>query len=283
MEKYVEAGEAVQKARRHVRETVEAGKTYLEIAEETEELIRDEGLEPAFPVNVSVNEVAAHYTPSGSDESTVRPEDVVKVDVGAHCDGYIADSAVTVNPSGEHQELIDATEEVLEKALEYVEPGVTVGELGTFIHNQVPDRFSPVRNLTGHSLDRYTQHAGLSIPNIRNSDRTKLEKGDAVAIEPFLSTGEGRVVNGKKGNIYIDQGGRSRSRSARKLSKKISRFEGLPWTTRWLKLNGREKMALKKMVENGSVKHYPVLREKNGLVAQAEHTVIVGEKVTTRR
>ncbi|MFB6100083.1 MAG: type II methionyl aminopeptidase [Candidatus Nanohalobium sp.] len=288
-ENYIEAGRVIQKARKEAREVAEPGINLKQIAEKVEKLIRDEGLEPAFPVNLSIDDVAAHYSPGLKEDRELKEEDVLKVDIGAHSEGYIADTALTVNPSGEHRDMIEANRRVLEKALEFIEPGITVGEVGTFVQNQVPEKYSVVRNLTGHSLDKYTQHAGLSIPNVANKNNTVLEKGDAVAIEPFLTTGAGKIKEGKKGNIYIEQGGNPRGRAGRKLMKKIEKFNGLPFSSRWLDMSGREKMALKKLVQSGAVKHYPVLKELDGgIVTQAEHTVLVGADdgeniVTTRR
>lgn len=287
-EKYIEAGRVLKKVRKRARDVSEPGTPLLEIAQEVEDLIEEEGLKPAFPVNLSINEEAAHYSPGLKKGRALSENDVMKVDIGVHCDGYIADSAITINPSGEYSELIEENERVLKEALEFLEPGVTVGELGTHIQNQVPNEYSVVRNLTGHALGKYEQHAGLSIPNISNANNTVLEKGDAVAIEPFLSTGSGKIKEGKKGNIYLHQGGNVRGREARKLLKKIKEFQGLPFSSRWLDLNARQKMSLKKLVKNGVVKHYPILREiDNGVVSQAEHTVLIGaddgENIVTTR
>ncbi|MFB6174713.1 MAG: type II methionyl aminopeptidase [Candidatus Nanohalobium sp.] len=287
--KYVRSGKVIQKARKKARKIAEPGTEYREIAETLEKLIRDEGLEPAFPVNLSADEEAAHYSPGTDTERVLKKEEVLKIDIGAHCDGYIADTAVTVNPSGKHQEMIETNRQVLEKALEFIEPGKTVGEFGTFVQNQIPDEYSVIRNLTGHSLGHYTQHAGLSIPNNRNKSRHVFEKGDAVAIEPFLSTGSGKIKEGKEGNIYLEKGGNVRGRAERKLLKKIESFQGLPFSPRWFdSFSGRERIALKKLVQSGAVKSYPILREVDkGIVTQAEHTVLIGvddgENIVTTR
>ncbi|WEL19102.1 type II methionyl aminopeptidase [Candidatus Nanohalococcus occultus] len=289
-ENYIEAGKVIQKARKKAREVAEPGTSFVEIAETVEQLIRDEGLQPAFPVNLSVNEEAAHFTPAEDTERKLQEDDVLKIDIGAQSEGYIADTALTVNPSGKDQEIIDEVEKVLEEALDFLEPGVTVGELGTFIEKQVPDEYNIVQNLTGHSLGNYNQHAGLSIPNKANTNSYEFQEGDAVAIEPFLTTGTGTVKNGRDGNIYKLESERSvRSRTARQLMKKIKNYRGLPFTTRWMDLSGKEKMAFRKLLQQNIVRNYPVLQDKDGsVVAQAEHTVLVGADdgenvVTTRR
>lgn len=290
-ENYEKAGKVIQSARQRAREVAETGESYKDIAEAIENHIREEGLEPAFPVNLSANEEAAHYTPGPNDERVLKADDVLKIDIGAHSNGYIADTALTVNPSGKHQEKIDAVEEVLQKALEFIEPGVTVGEFGTYVEKQVPDEYNVVQNLTGHYLGHFTQHAGVSIPNNHNQNTHEFERGDAIAIEPFISTGSGMVKNGKEGNIYkLEKDTNVRNRAARKLLKQIKEFNGLPFTTRWINgYGGRKKMAMQKLIQKEVVHSYPVLRDRsNSIVTQAEHTVLVGvdngdNVITTRR
>lgn len=289
---YIEAGEIVQKARKKAREVAEPGTNLKTIADEIEQLIRDEGLQPAFPVNLSIDDEAAHYTPSQDEERVLKADDVLKIDIGAHSDGYIADTALTVNPSGSEQEIVDEVEEALEAALEFLEPGKTLGEFGRFVESQISDEYEVVRNLTGHYLGRYTQHAGVSIANVDNASSHEFKEGDAVAIEPFITTGAGRIKNGKPGNIYkLDQDKNVRGRAERQLLGQIKNFNGLPFTTRWISdYSGRKKMAMKKLVQSGIVNSYEVLNEENGgIVAQAEHTVLIGAGedgrniVTTRR
>ncbi len=287
-EHYIRAGEVIQKARKKAREVSEPDTNLKVIAEEIEALIRSEGLEPAFPVNISINDAAAHYTPGVKEKQVLKEDNVVKIDIGAHSEGYIADTALTINPSGRKQEMVDEVESVLEAALEFIEPGKTVGEVGSFINRQVSDEYQVVRNLTGHYLGKYEQHAGVSIPNIPNNSDHVLEEGDAFAIEPFLTDGSGKIKNGADGNIYKMENDRNvRGRTERKLLKQIKEFNGLPFTTRWLDDYGaRERMAMKKLVQADIVHSYPVLNEVNsGTVVQAEHTVILtedGKKVTTR-
>lgn len=285
---YLEAGEIVQKARDKARDEAEDGRNLKDIAEAIENLIRNEGLKPAFPVNMSLNDEAAHYTPSKEEERVLSKDDVLKIDIGAHSNGYIADTALTVNPSGKYREQIETVEKVLKNALEFIEPGKTVGEFGSYVENQVPEGLTPVVNLTGHSLGRYTQHAGLSIPNVSNTNNYTFEKGDAVAIEPFISLGSGKVANGKEGNIYKLESDKARGRTPRQVIKKAKKFNDLPFTDRWMDLEGKEKFAFKRLVKSGQIHSYPVLKDTDK-VFQAEHTVLIGEGadgqniVTTRR
>ena len=287
-ENYVRAGKVIQKARDRARKISEPGTNLKVIADEIEEMIRDEGLEPAFPVNLSIDDAAAHYSPGVRENRELKPDDVLKVDIGAHSNGYIADTALTVNPSGERQEMIDTVEEVLEKALNFVEPGKTVGELGKYVEKQVPEEYEVVRNLTGHYLDKYTQHAGVSIPNYANGSEHVFEVGDAFAVEPFLTDGSGKIKNGSAGNIYkLEREASVRGKAERKLMSQIKDFGGLPFSTRWFDDYGaREKMAMNKLVQGDIVHSYPVLNEiSGGTVVQAEHTVVLteeGKVITTR-
>lgn len=286
---YVRAGEVIQEARQVARDVATPGTSFNKIAETVEQEIRDQGLEPAFPVNLSVNEEAAHFTPPVNGERTLSEDDVLKIDIGAHSNGYIADTALTVNTSGKHEEMIETVEEVLEKALDFIEPGKSISDFGLFVQRQVPDEYEVVRNLTGHYLEKYTQHAGVSVPNVENASEHVFEAGDALAVEPFLTTGSGRIKNGKQGNIYkFEKDVSVRGRNERKLLGKIKDFQGLPFTPRWIDgFGARDKMALRKLVQSGAVKSYDVLRDReDSIVVQAEHTIIVGEDeniVTTRR
>ncbi len=288
---YIRAGEVIQGARQEAREVAEPGASFRDVAEAVEDFIREQGLEPAFPVNVSVDEEAAHYTPGVDEDASLGEDDVVKIDIGAHSEGYIADTALTVNPSGSQRDMVDAVEEVLEKALEFIEPGVKIGEFGSYVEQQVPEEYRVIQNLTGHYLGRYEQHAGVSIPNTANTSGREFSEGDAVAIEPFLTDGAGTVKNGRDGNIYkMEKDVNVRGRTERQLMKQIKGFNGLPFTTRWLSdFGGRQKMALKRLVDQGVVHSYPVLKDVNdGTVVQAEHTVLIGADdgeniVTTRR
>lgn len=285
---YLDAGKAVQKAKEMARDITEPGKSYSDIAQELESVIRSEGLEPAFPVNLSRNQEAAHYSPGLSSDREVSSSGVLKIDIGAHSSGYIADTAITVNPSGERSEMVEAARDLLQQAVDFVEPGVTVGELGRFVDERVPQEYNVVRNLTGHYVDRYTQHAGVSLPNYANDSDHELEIGDAFAVEPFLTDGSGKIKNGSAGNIYKLENDRSvRGSKERELLNSIREFNGLPFSPRWIDgFGAREKMALNRLVQQDVVHSYPVLNEvRGGTVVQAEHTVILtedGKEVTTR-
>jgi len=285
-EKHREAGEVLAEVRDEAAERVEVGASHLELAEWAEERIRELGGEPAFPVNISIDEEAAHATPSRDDDSTFG-EEMINLDIGVHVDGWLADTAVTVDHSG-HSELAAASAEALAAALDVVEAGVHTGAVGAEIESVIEGYgFNPVVNLTGHGLGRWDQHTAPNIPNRAVDSGVELEAGDVVAIEPFATDGTGKVSEGADQEIFaLEHEGSVRDRAARQALERITeRFRTLPFATRWLDTR-RPGMALRRLEQAGIVHGYPVLKEDDGfLVSQKEHTVIVtddGCEVTTR-
>ncbi|GKZ12916.1 type II methionyl aminopeptidase [Haladaptatus sp. T7] len=277
-EKHREAGEILAQVRAEAAEKVDVGVTHFEVAEFAEDRIRELGGKPAFPVNISIDEEAAHATP-GIDDETTFGEDMVNLDIGVHVDGWLADTAITVDLSG-HDELAEASAEALDAALELVEPGVETGEIGAEIESVIEGYgYNPVVNLSGHGLAHYEQHTEPNIPNLGVERGVELQVGDVVAIEPFATDGTGKVGEGAEEEIFaLERESSVRDRSARQaLSQITEEFRTLPFATRWLDVS-RPKMALRRLKMNNIVHGYPVLKEEDGcLVSQKEHSVIVTE------
>ncbi len=284
LEAYRKAGKLVAEVREQVRSLVKPGATLLGIAEAVEEFITQKGAKPAFPCNVSVNEISAHYSPPADDNTTIKEGDMVKVDIGAHVDGYIGDTAFTI-AMGEKQELVQTVERALEAEIAAIKPGIDVGELGRIVEETATAAgFKPIRNLTGHSLAQWNLHAGLTVPNVKGETGEKLSVGDVVAIEPFVTDGAGYVKDLEKSYIFRYLYDRPvRLRMARELLRNVKRaYDGLPFAERWLakKMSKlRLELTLRELVGVGSLWPYHVLAERaGGKVAQAEHTVIVTEQ-----
>jgi methionyl aminopeptidase len=275
------AGSISSKARDIGYELIDEGVSYLEVAEEVEEIIRSGGGEPAFPVNISVNEIAAHYTPSSTDDKKFGNGDVVKLDVGAHVDGYIGDTAITIEVgTRNYQDLIESSRKALAIALEMIGEGVMVSTLGAAIERSIKrDGFSPVVNLTGHGMDRYCLHAGMTIPNIDDGNRSRIKNDMIIAIEPFATNGGGQVKNGKPGNIFRVLRERPlKDKKALEFFNEIrSRFNKLPFCERWCTaMDSNAPAYLKTLLRHGLISSYPILYEyKKGIVTQAEHTVLI--------
>jgi methionyl aminopeptidase len=285
-EKHREAGEILAEVRDEAAEMVEVGVGHLDVAEWTEDRIRELGGKPAFPVNISIDEEAAHATPGVDDDATFG-EDMVNLDIGVHVDGWLADTAITVDLSG-NPDLKDASAEALDAAVETVEAGVQTGEIGAAVEEVIDGYgYNPVVNLTGHGLGHWEQHTEPNIPNRAVSQGVELEAGDVVALEPFATDGGGKVKEGSDEEIFaLEREASVRNRQARAALDQITEeFRTLPFATRWLETD-RAEMALRRLKRNDIVHGYPVLKEEEGcLVSQKEHTVIVTEdgcEVTTR-
>lgn len=286
IEDYKKAGKIAAEVREDARKRYHVGETLLSICEHVEGMIRERGAEPAFPCNVSLNEIAAHYTAEPNDHSLVKDGDVLKIDIGVHVNGYIADTAVTVCYNPKYDSLVSATELALQEAVKIVKADVKASEIGKVVeHTASRIGFKPIHNLSGHSLAQYTIHAGKSIPNIWTLGTFSLTPNEAYAIEPFLTTkdGSGVVYNGKVKNIHAIA---TRKRTGDKnadafLDYLWNRFKTLPFTLRWALKDYEEKEARKMLeflVKKKLVRSYPILVEGNGkFVAQAEHTLIPTE------
>lgn len=288
---YIEGGKIAQQVIGEGLEKVGEGVKLLDVAGYVERRIGELGAEPAFPVNISVNDIAAHYSPTAWDETTFSRRDIVKIDVGVHMHGYIADVAKTKLVGKGGSELITAVEKALESAIEVVEPGAKTSEIGGAIEETIKSfNLKPIENLTGHKLDRYSLHGGTTIPNISTRHSDTLHEGDVYAIEPFSTSGYGRVVEAQEAIIFKFLKQRPiRNRDARKLLGYVKKnYSSLPFAERWLaELMPRHRLyiALRQLIQVGALYAYNILREKErGPVAQAEHTVIVtsnGCEVTT--
>lgn len=281
IEKYKEAGRIAKKAIECSRKIVRPGVSVLEAAQKIEsEIVKNKG-RIAFPVNLSVDDFAAHDTAFPGDARTFKDEDVIKVDIGVHIDGYIADTATTISFNDNKRDMIKAAESALENAIKVVKPGANIGDIGAVIEETITGfGFKPISNLSGHYLGRYTIHTGTSIPNVRTSTGVVLKEGDAIAIEPFATDGAGAIRDGSRATIYrFVQNRPVRMQAARKLLAHVQKsYEGLPFAARWIDEPKGFVLdsALKQLVSCGALREYPMLREiGGGTVAQAEHTVLV--------
>ncbi len=286
MNDWIKAGEIAKEAREYGRSLVIVGAKLLEVSEKIEDKIFELGGKPAFPAQLSINSTAAHYNAMIGDETEFKEGDLIKLDVGVHVNGAIGDTACTID-LGENSALVKASEDALAAAIELAKPGVEVREIGAAISKTIRDAgFSPIKNLGGHGLAPYSVHTSPSIPNFDNGDKTKLKDGEHIAIEPFATDGEGAVVEGAGSEIYLFKGKKPvRDMNSRKILVYIeTEYNGLPFAKRWLtkKFKGVN-MAFTLLERAGAIYQYPRLVEKKkGMVAQTEHSLIVGKSVTTR-
>ena len=273
-----------KKCKEYGRKLAVPGANYLELSEKIESKIREMGAELAFPANISVNDVAAHYCASEKDTNTLKEGDLLKLDIGVHIDGYIVDSAISISiKTKTHDKLIKSAREALDNAIKMVKPGVYVSDIGEVIESTIKKHgFKSIRNLSGHGIEQYNVHAGYNIPNYKSGGKFKLEKGMVIAIEPFATDGRGLVTEGKSSGIY-ELAEKKQVRMYRDvLNHILSNYQTLPFSEREIsKIFGRTKtkLAISSFVRSGILHDHKILNEKPGSkVAQFEHTIIVDDK-----
>ena len=280
------SGRILRETREEIKEFVRENMPIIEICERAENLIRKKGGKPAFPCNVSINEIAAHYTSPPDDTKRVPEKAIVKVDIGAHVDGYVTDTAVTVCFDPEYDSLVETAERALEKAVESICAGMSTSKLGTIIESTIKSRgFKPISNLTGHSVGRYLVHAGTSLPNVSQIFSSKIKVGVAYAIEPFVtvSNAVGKVEDEAESTIFRFVKSRPQKNPyAKTLSKYIEEnFRTLPFAERWLQgvvPAEHYKEAFRQILKSKAIMDYPIFVEASRKpVAQAEHTVLIVE------
>lgn len=265
LNKYREAGKIAKEALELAIELSREGISLEYIVERTEKYIEDSGGKPAFPVNISVNDVAAHYTPSAGDKKTLRMGDVIKIDVGVHIDGYIADIARTIELGNKNLDMIECVENIMKEILDNIYPQMPVCKIGSIVEKLAKERgYNPIINLSGHKLEKYRLHTGISIPNYDNGDFSLIEPYSAYAIEPFITNGRGYVIEEGNSNIYILK--------SNKPTELYREFLTLPFAQRWV----LRKFGSDNILRSPFVHNYKILREiDRGIVAQCEHTLVV--------
>jgi methionyl aminopeptidase len=299
IEDYIKAGKGVIAAKKLAKKLIEPGESFLDIANKCEAEIILNGCELSFPINMSLNEVAAHYSPPIGDQTIVPEKGLLKIDIGAHFNGFIADSAFTINIDEDPklQNYVDAAKEALQAAIDIFNPGVKLYELGEVIAEKIINRgLRPITNLGGHELKQYNLHAGPFIPNYKEKMHNQIIKvGDAYACEPFATSGIGKVDNGKNWYIF---------RFLKKVKKNMSyehlaymdkiekNFKHLPFSPRWIENNhiidsNKIQRTLEFFIGKRIIDKYHILIEKtNEPVAQEEHTIVIdmdGNKIVTTK
>lgn len=290
LDNYIRAGQIAAQVRENARKKNHVGRTLYEICDSIESEINERGGKPAFPVNISLNEIAAHYTAEPDDQIVIKDTDVIKIDLGVHIDGYVADTAVTITYDSKYDQLIKIAELSLYEATKIAKCATKSSEIGKTIENTITyNGLKPIQNLSGHSLEQYVIHAGKSIPNIKTYGPSfSLMPNQAYAIEPFVTTkdGLGIVYEGKIRNIFSLV---SRKPTKNKDTDEFilylwNRFKTLPFAVRWLVNDFAESKAremLEYLIKKKNIRSYPILVEGNNkVVSQAEHTVFILENLS---
>ncbi|MHA1277159.1 MAG: type II methionyl aminopeptidase [Candidatus Helarchaeota archaeon] len=288
IEKYFQAGKVLAMALKRATEKVKPGIKLLDLTKFVEdECIRNKGYSLAFPLNIGINGITAHYACPINDESVLPSEGIVKLDAGVQVEGYTTDMAVTIQFGTEkYQTLIDAAEAGLATAIKRIHAGVTVHEVGIAVEKTITSYgVQPIHNLSGHMMTRYQLHAGVSVPSISVKDENadyKFKEGDIFALEPFTTptSAAGYVKNGKNAYIFSLIKRKVKNMPAQ-VTRLINRIWGerrsLPFSFRWY--SQLLQTTLNRLMNQNILRGYPVLIEASGHpVAQAEKTILVQRK-----
>jgi len=295
-----EAAEVHRQVRQNFQRWVRPGVTLMECAQRiesgTKALIQSKGLERGwgFPTGLSLNHIAAHFTPNPGDKTVLNRNDVMKVDFGVHVHGRIIDCAFTVAFDPKFDDLLAAVKDATNTGIRAAGIDVRLTDIGEQIQEvmesyevTIDGKTHPVkciRNLNGHSLSPYRIHAGKTVPIVKNGDTTRMEEGEFYAIETFASTGRGHVVEDYETSHYMrnfeaPSNPPLRMAKARELLSHLDKHFGtLAWCRRWLEETGQSKylLALKSLVDAEIVNPYPPLVDNNGAyTAQYEHTILL--------
>ncbi|KAH3666688.1 hypothetical protein WICMUC_005505 [Wickerhamomyces mucosus] len=289
-----------RRVRKHLNNRIGPGMTTIEVAETIENAVRTFSDEPdskkagvGFPTGVSRNYCAAHYTPNAGDKTVLEYDDVIKIDFGVHTNGYIVDCAFTKTWNPRYDPLLKAVKEATNTGIKESGIDVRLTDIGEAIQEvmesyevELDGKTYPVksiRNLNGHNIGQFQIHGGKSVPIVKNGDETKMEEGEAFAIETFGSTGRGYVIAEGECSHYAKNVDAPnvplRLNRAKTLLASIDKHFGtLPFCRRYLDRIGEEKylLALNTLVKEGIVQDYPPLNDIPGsYTAQYEHTILL--------
>lgn len=292
---FMKAGQIAARALSFVAPQVQPGVKVLKICQLAEKKILESGATGlAFPCNISINDEAAHYTSPHGDTKTFPDKGLVKIDLGAHVNGYLSDTALTVDLDGSYEKFVEAAREALESAIATVKPNTSLGDVGRSIERTIKQYgLRPVHQLSGHQLKQWNLHAGKNVPNVGMKLSAKMNLGETFAIEPFATDGNGTINSGPRAYIFsnnLKSNKKLDTTSLRVRNIARERFGSLPWAGRWLhsKRGNIDIPAILHILQRAGVIHgYAVLYEgKNGMVSQFEHSLFVGPEgaiVSTRR
>ena len=283
LECFRSAGRIARDCREWAVDNIRPGVEIRHILETVEDMIREREAQPGFPAQSSRNSVAAHYCSPPDDTLAYEEGDCVKVDIGAHVDGYVADTAASVDLSadGRWGPLIQASVDALAAAIAAVVDGVAVGRIGAAVERTITAAgFQPVRNLTGHGLGRWKVHTPPQIPNYADPGGGKLQTGMVFAIEPFACNGRGYIRERGRAEVFMMVRPPKKAKGLDKgVLKAIESWRGLPIARRYFREFDPRVVeeTLQKLTRQGSLMRYPPLvEEEDVMVAQSEHSVYLG-------
>ncbi len=289
----IKAGQIAARVLKEVSKEILTGTKVFKICTLAEKLIIKYGARPAFPCTVSIDHITAHYTSPEGDQTIIPNTGLVKLDVGAQIDGYLSDTAMTIDIDGTLEGFVAATDDALEEAIEMMQPGASLGEVGKRIEKIISKYgLKPIKNLSGHDMKRYRLHGGKAVPNVKKRDAGIVELGECYAIEPYATNGAGTVVDSDLVFIFQNTG---KDESIEGNSEKLrihlrEKYGPYPFTSRWVGTASKEidlVESFRELLKFKAIRGIPVQISRKGRpVSQSEHTIFISKEgpiVLTKR
>lgn len=150
---------------------------------------------------ISISPIIAHGIPG---DHVLKEGELINIDVSAEMDGYFGDtgaSMVVAKHIPEYEKMLAATKSALAKAIQVAKAGQPLNLIGKAIQDEAKrNGFNVIYDLTGHGIGRKLHDQPSTVHNFYKPDeRFILTEGLVLAIEPFLTTGKGHVVEKKDG------------------------------------------------------------------------------------
>ena len=255
----IKAAKVHIKVGKYIRENIKCGLSLKDVAIIIENKIKDEidfdinnpldrGI--AFPIGLSLNNCAAHYTPNYNEiEIILKEDDIIKIDYGVHIGGTIIDSAFTLHFNEKYNEFIDISKKITNYAVSLCNPDKILGEIGAEIEEYIQSKeitidgitypIKIMEDLSGHMIRKYEIHAGIAVPNIAINYDKRIKEFEYYAIEPFITTGNGISLLKEPISHYMINKNYKNNNILNKPEKKVYKiikdnYFTLPFCQRWL-------------------------------------------------
>lgn len=227
----------------------------------------------AFPVGISINDIAAHDTPSNN-KTLINENDLYKIDYGVHIKGCISDGAFSICPSGKYDELIKISECATNIGIKNSGPDCILGEIGGEIQEYIESKeitidnkiypIKSVYDLSGHNMAPYIIHLNKAVPNIKIPYYERMKENEVFAIETFPTTGSGDIYNCNECNHFMIE--KKNVENINEETKKIYDIrKTLAFCPRWFDIS-----------DDKYISKFPILKTKDGgIVSQYEKTIYV--------
>lgn len=253
----------------------------------------------AFPVGLSLNNCAAHYTPNYYENDIIlNNDDILKIDYGVHFNGTIIDSAFTIHFNNKFDEFIDISKKLTNYAVSLCGPDVILGEIGADIEEYILSKeieidgklyqLRTMSDLSGHAISKYEIHAGKALPNIAINYPLRMKEHEYYAVEPFVTTGPGKIIlKEPNSHFMMNKNYKMNSKKIEDYDEKFvydlidNNYSTLPFCQKWLyeyDKNYNYDNILKKLESKKILQSYPPIYDINGsIISQFEHTIFIKE------